>query len=103
MKRIVLIILAVLLTASAFAQRLTEQQAKDRVVSFLSSKQGRAFHSSARVNASELKSVSLGIDGVYGFNVDGGGYVVPAATNVWHLCWDMATMALFHTMPFPRI
>ena len=76
MKRIVLIILAVLLTASAFAQRLTEQQAKERVVSFLSSKQGRAFHSSARVNASELKSVSLGIDGVYGFNVDGGGYVV---------------------------
>lgn len=62
--------------SSAFAQRLTEQQAKERAASFLMSKRGTALAKGAGVKASGLTTVSLGIDGVYVFNVDGGGYVV---------------------------
>lgn len=76
MKRIVLLISAILLTGTVLAQRLTEQQAKERAASFLKSRPGATLAKGAGVKAEGLTTVSLGIDGVYVFNVDGGGYVV---------------------------
>ncbi len=78
MKRNALIISLVLITLSAFAQRLTEQQAKERVADFLKLKspKGVALAKVGGVRVAGLKTVPLGIDGIYVFNVDGGGYVV---------------------------
>ena len=75
MKRNALIISLVLITLSAFAQRLTEQQAKERVADFLKLKspKGVALAKVSGVRDAGLKTVPLGIARVYVFNVDGGG------------------------------
>lgn len=76
MRRIFLLLSAAVIAATAFAQRLTEQQAKERAAGFLKSRQGTALAKGTATTANGLKTVSLGIDGIYVFNVDGGGYVV---------------------------
>ena len=76
MRRIFLLLALAMITAMALAQRLTEQQAKERAASFMKYKHGTALAKGAATRAAGLKTVSLGIDGIYLFNVDGGGYVV---------------------------
>ena len=76
MRRIFLLLALAVITATALAQRLTEQQAKERAASFMKYKHGTALAKGAATRAAGLKTVSLGIDGIYLFNVDGGGYVV---------------------------
>ena len=76
MKRLVLFFLVLFLTGTSFAQRLTEQEAKERALTFLQSKQGNVQTRNAGIKSTTLSPVSLGIDGVYVFNIDGGGYVV---------------------------
>ena len=76
MKRLVLFFLVLFLTGTSFAQRLTEQEAKERALAFLQSKQGNVQTRNAGIKSTTLSPVSLGIDGVYVFNVYGGGYVV---------------------------
>ena len=76
MKRLLSFFIVLSLIGSAFAQRLTEQEAKERALAFLQSKQGNVQTRNAGIKSTTLSPVSLGIDGVYVFNVDGGGYVV---------------------------
>ena len=76
MKRLLSFFIVLSLIGSAFAQRLTEQEAKERALAFLQSKQGNVQTRNAGIKSTTLSPVSLGIDGVYVFNVDGGGDVV---------------------------
>ena len=73
MKRIVFLIALGWLAISSMAQQLSEQEAKDRALQYLSAK---APAKTRGLSASQLESVKVGAEKIYAFNREGGGFVI---------------------------
>ena len=83
MKRILTLIVPVLAIATAFAQPITEQEAMERALQYLSSGKvtnGRML-APARKGSIKLESAPVEADGIYAFNVENGGFIVASADS----------------------
>jgi hypothetical protein len=72
-----LITLAVLamMSSCVYAQQITEQQAKERALQFLTDG-GKAKSRSAAPTGKLLKKASVEVSNLYAYNIDGGGFVI---------------------------
>ena len=73
MKRLFILIALSLLTIGAWAQQLTEQEAKDRALQYLNEK---APAKARGLASARLESAKVGAKSIYAFNREGGGYVI---------------------------
>ena len=73
MKRLFFLIALSLLTIGAWAQQLTEQEAKDRALQYLNEK---APAKARGLASARLESAKVGAKSIYAFNREGGGYVI---------------------------
>ena len=83
MKRILTLIVPVLAIATAFAQPITEQEAMERALQYLSSGKvtnGRML-APARKGSIKLESAPVEADGIYAFNMENGGFIVASADS----------------------
>lgn len=79
----ILLLLSLLMTLVTWAQPITEQEAAERALQFMSrhtpSSRARAM---IRANSPKmLKAVNVEADNVYAFNVNGGGYVIASGDS----------------------
>ena len=81
MKRQLLLLVLVLMTAGVWAQQISEEQARDRALKFLTNN-----------DAAKTRGLNVGIDrktvtaktgakSIYAFNLDGGGYVIASGDS----------------------
>ena len=81
MKRLLFLLLLVLMTAGVSAQQISEEQARDRALKFLSNN-----------HAAKTRGLNVGMDrktvtaktdakSIYAFNLDGGGYVIASGDS----------------------
>ena len=81
MKRQLLLLVLVLMTAGVWAQQITEEQARDRALKFLTD------HDAAKTRGLNVgmdrKTVTTKTDAksIYAFNLDGGGYVIASGDS----------------------
>ena len=73
MKRFIFLVALSLLTIGTWAQQLTEQEAKDRALQYLSAK---APAEARGLASARLESAKVGAKSIYAFNREGGGYVI---------------------------
>ena len=78
MKRIVFLMALGWLAIGARAQQLTEQEAKERALQYLSAK---APAKARGLASSRLKSAKVGAEKIYAFNREGGGYVIASGDS----------------------
>ena len=83
MKRILSIIVLALAMTGAFAQQITEQEAMERALQYMSS--GKATNgrmlAPARKGSIKLESAPVEADRIYAFNVENGGFIVASADS----------------------
>ena len=77
-KRIGIIIALMWLTVGTWAQQLTEQEAMDRALQYLSEK---ALAKARGLASAKLQSAKVGAEKIYAFNREGGGYVIASADS----------------------
>ena len=81
MKRQLLLLLLVLMTAGVWAQQISEEQARDRALKYLSN---NAPAKTRGLNVGmDRKTVTAktGAKSIYAFNLDGGGFVIDAGQH----------------------
>ena len=79
MKRILMMLTALaVMSSGVFAQKITEQQAKERALQFLSDN-NKTKTRSAVSKKKLLKTTEAGVDNLYAFNIDEGGFVIVSA------------------------
>ena len=74
-KNVLLSFLLALLTVSVWAQKISEQQARERVLQFLSdntSAMSRGLHT----RGVQMEAAKVEAKSIYAFNIEGGGYVI---------------------------
>ena len=84
MKRILSIIMLAMTVSLVYAQHITEQQAMERALQYLTDKQADKGHRAfapARGDRHELVSAPVQTDGIYAFNIDGGGFIIASADS----------------------
>lgn len=79
MRKNLLLFVLLLMSASAIAQQLTEQEAKQRALAFLT--QGNRAKGFSKDAAKKLRTVKGDLSRVYAFNVDGGGFVIASGDS----------------------
>ena len=80
MRRLLSLLGLALLAISVWAQQISEQQAKDRVLQFFNnSTQGNARGLAAR--SLQLDAAEVEVQSIYAFNVVGGGYVIASGDS----------------------
>ena len=83
MKRIFTLIVPVMAIATAFAQPITEQEAMERALQYMSSSKvtnGRML-APARKGGIKLESAPVEADRIYAFNMETGGFIVASADS----------------------
>ena len=76
MKKISTLVLLLLVVLTGSAQPVSRQEAMDRAIQFLQSTPAQGSTRRAMTTTPRLKEVATGMDHLYVFNVDGGGYVI---------------------------
>lgn len=80
MKRICVLIIMALTTAGAYAQQLSEQEAMERALQYLSS--GKTSVSAPGRDAGiRLEYTPVDVESVYAFNMEGGGFIIASADS----------------------
>ena len=82
-KRTILFVMSVLLSVGTWAQDMTEQEAAERALQFLSER-GGASRAKVMGNAPSrpvLKAAKVEAEKIYAFNVEGGGYVIASGDS----------------------
>ena len=80
MKRICVLIIMALTTAGAYAQQLSEQEAMERALQYLSS--GKTSVSApGRDGGIRLEYTPVDVESVYAFNMEGGGFIIASADS----------------------
>lgn len=82
-KRTILLVMSVLLSVGTWAQVMTEQEAAERALQFLS-EHGSAPRAKVMGNAPSrpvLKAAKVEAEKIYAFNVEGGGYVIASGDS----------------------
>lgn len=80
MKQLQLLFVLVCLTIGAHAQQLTEQQAKDRALQFLSDNTPAAARG-LQTRGLQMKAAKVEAKSIYAFNVEGGGYIIASGDS----------------------
>ena len=71
-----------LATVGLWAQRITEKEAQSRALKYLESKyESNGRMAQARNGKPAFKSVKVEADGIYAFNIDGGGFIIVSADS----------------------
>lgn len=80
MKRISLLLVLVLLTAVAWAQHITEEQACERALKYLTTNDAAKARG---MEATDRKATAtkVGAESIYAFNLEGGGYVIASGDS----------------------
>lgn len=78
MRKFYVLLVLAMLSVGCWAQTISEQEALDRAVQFLNH-QTQAGKKKAPARKSQLKATRLGVDGIYAFNREGGGFVIASA------------------------
>ena len=78
MKRIIFIIVLVLTMTGTSAQHITEQEALDRAMLYMSSMNG-SKHAPSRGVDSKPESAPVQAESIYAFNLKGGGFIIASA------------------------
>ena len=80
MKRISLLLVLVLLTAVAWAQHITEEQACERALKYLTNNDAAKARG---MEATDRKATAtkVGAESIYAFNLEGGGYVIASGDS----------------------
>lgn len=76
MKKISTLVLLLLVVLTGSAQPVSRQEAMDRAIQFLQSTPAQGSTRRAMTTTPRLNEVATGMDHLYVFNVDGGGYVI---------------------------
>lgn len=76
MKKISTLVLLLLVVLTGSAQPVSRQEAMDRAIQFLQSTPAQGSTRRAMTTTPQLNEVATGMDHLYVFNVDGGGYVI---------------------------
>ena len=76
MKKISTLVLLLLVVLTGSAQPVSRQEAMDRAVQFLQSAPAQGSTRRAMTTTPQLNEVATGLNHLYVFNVDGGGYVI---------------------------
>ena len=79
MRKILFVLVLLLMSASIMAQKLSEQEARQRAMSFLT--KGNRAKGFSKAAASQLHTVKGEMTGLYAFNVDGGGFVIASGDS----------------------
>ena len=79
MKKQLLLFVLMLLSIGAMAQAISEQEALDRALQFMNTQKPAKHGKRAALTKSNMKVAKLGVDGIYGFNSEGGGFVIASA------------------------
>ena len=82
-KRTIVFVMSVLLSAGSWAQVMTEQEAAERAMEFLSERGGasRAKVMGEAPSQPVLKAAKVEAEKIYAFNVEGGGYVIASGDS----------------------
>lgn len=80
MKQLQLLLVLVCLTIVAHAQQLTEQQAMDRALQFLSDNTPAAARG-LQTRGLQMKAAKVEAKSIYAFNVEGGGYIIASGDS----------------------
>ena len=82
-KRTILFVMSVLLSAGSWAQNMTEQEAAEHALQFLSERGGasRAKVMGEAPSQPVLKAAKVEAEKIYAFNVEGGGYVIASGDS----------------------
>ena len=76
MRRILNLFLLFCLPLMAMGEEISQQQAKEKACAFMQQLQGRRAQDLGGVNSQKLQSVEVGLQALYAFNCEGGGYVI---------------------------
>jgi len=79
MRKQLLLFVLMLLSIGAMAQAISEQEALDRALQFMNTQKPAKHGKRAALTKSNMKVAKLGVDGIYGFNSEGGGFVIASA------------------------
>ncbi|MGM9697890.1 MAG: C10 family peptidase [Prevotella sp.] len=79
MRKCLFVLVLLLMSASTIAQKLSEQEAKQRALAFLT--QGSRAKGFSKGAARQLHTVKGEMTGLYAFNVDGGGFVIASGDS----------------------
>ena len=80
MKRLLSIVVLMLLAVGAWAQQISEQQARERALQFLASS-STAKSRGVNVVDKQTTTAKVGAKSIYAFNLDGGGYVIASGDS----------------------
>ena len=87
MKRFLSLIVLVLLTVVAWAQQISEEQALERALQYLTNNSSSKARGLDGIADRTTTTAKVDAKGIYVFNVEGGGYVVALTTSCLPDSW----------------
>jgi len=76
MRKILNILLLLCLPLAVLGAEITQQQAKEKARAFMQQQQGRRALAHGSVTDQNMQPVEMGLQSLYAFNCEGGGYVI---------------------------
>ena len=76
MRKILNILLLLCLPLAVLGAEITQQQAKEKARAFMQQQQGRRALAHGSVTDQDMQPVEMGLQSLYAFNCEGGGYVI---------------------------
>jgi hypothetical protein len=81
MRRTILLLTLVMLGLSVWAQQITEEQARERVLKYLKSDNNARTRGMATAANEDITAAKVGAKSIYAFNLDRGGYVIASGDS----------------------
>ena len=81
MKKTVLLFLLCLNVCWSYSQHITEQEALDRALQYMSTSMNTGMRAPSRGGVAKPESTPVEAGSIYAFNLDGGGYIIASADS----------------------
>lgn len=81
MKKTILLFLLCLKVCWSYSQRITEQEALDRALQYMSTSMNTGMRAPSRGGGAKPESAPVEAGSIYAFNLDGGGYIIASADS----------------------
>ena len=81
MKKTVLLFLLCLNVCWSYSQHITEQEALDRALQYMSTSMNTGMRAPSRGGGAKPESTPVEAGSIYAFNLDGGGYIIASADS----------------------
>ena len=81
MRRLFLLFVLTLLTAVVWAQRISEEQARERALKYLTTNSAAKARGMHAVGSTKTTTAKVGANSIYAFNLEGGGYVIASGDS----------------------